>query len=594
MLKHFRRVGKAVVGSGPLCKLCWPVLPGAFALAAALIPAAPAGRGGAPKAHDKAPAKRLSLAEFVKSEKRLASFRKGVKKMRELPSTDPRSWAFQANIHWRPHFPVFVYEQAAKSGDPARQLFRDDPGFTPDPNVFSQCPHGNWWFLPWHRAYLHYFERILRWAADDPQLALPYWDYADPGQRELPPAFRERTVKGRDNPLYLPESVTFQGPGGKPEVFLLRDGPLLRGETQLSGSITRLDALALVPFSNARPAPANLSFGGPQACDGACVCGFGALEAAPHNRVHTAIGGSSAQAGGSVRIGFMGDSTTAARDPVFWVHHCNIDRIWASWAKLGHGRKHPEDPEWLQRPFTFFNVDGKGNARPVTITVQELLKTEPLGYVYDRLEPLPDKLVARAPFAAPAPGEQSIQPLAATAPAGRPAPHPPKAGAGGIRLGTARHTVVTVPLAEGVKPQAVRDLLAPAPAARPGGAVLSLEGIELDQLPGVDYEVYLNLPEKAEPTPGSPHYLGALTFFGAGRHAGARGHGGPRAPQYARFALPEALRKALAARPEALKDLRVTFVPQTGTEPVRPGARVLGPVERPAVSIRQVRLLYVR
>src|SRR4051794_31892257 len=19
------------------------------------------------------------------------------------------------------------------------------------------CPHGNWWFLPWHRAYLHYF-----------------------------------------------------------------------------------------------------------------------------------------------------------------------------------------------------------------------------------------------------------------------------------------------------------------------------------------------------------------------------------------------------------------------------------------------------
>src|SRR6185436_17743873 len=112
--------------------------------------------------------------------------------------------------------------------------------------------------------------------------------------------------------------------------------------------------------------------------------------------------------------------------------------------------------------------------------------------------------------------------------------------------------------------------------------------------PGVDYEVYLNLPQKARATPDSPHYLGALTFLGAGRHAGAHGHGAGKAPRFARFALPEALRKALADNPGALTDLRVTFVPQTGTEPVRPGARVPGPAERPAVSIRQVRLLYVR
>ena len=149
---------------------------------AALLAAAPAEQPAPPRP----PAKRVRLAEFVKDPRKLASLRRGVKKMRELDSKDPRSWVFQANIHWRPFFPVYVWKRANQGADPAQQLFRDDPGFTPEPNVFNQCPHGNWWFLPWHRAYLYYFERVLRWAAEDPTLTLPYWDYSDPEQRELP------------------------------------------------------------------------------------------------------------------------------------------------------------------------------------------------------------------------------------------------------------------------------------------------------------------------------------------------------------------------------------------------------------------------
>src|SRR5262249_22304501 len=160
---------------------------------------------------------------------------------------------------------VYVYEQAGKSADPAQQLFRDDPGFTPDPNVFNQCPHGNWLFLPWHRAYLHYFERILRWAAHDPALTPPYRNYSAPRQPELPPAFRAAKADGQPNPLYLPESATFTDGAGRPQVFLMRDAPLLRGQTQLTASATSLDALAVAPFTSAKPLPANLGFGSPQA-----------------------------------------------------------------------------------------------------------------------------------------------------------------------------------------------------------------------------------------------------------------------------------------------------------------------------------------
>jgi tyrosinase len=562
----------------------------AATFAGGLFSLAPAEEHG----QSKGPRQRLSLTEFLKDGKRLASLRKGVKKMRALESTDPRSWTFQANIHWRPTFPVYVYQQAATSKDPAQQVFKDDTGFTPTPNVFNQCPHGNWWFLPWHRAYLHYFERILRWAAEDPELMLPYWNYADPGQRELPLVFREAKANGQDNPLYLPESATFQDEQNRPQVFLMRDGPLLRGDTQLSGSAATARALAIVPFTNTRPQPASQGFGSVQACDPTCFCGFGALEAIPHNRLHTAIGGSQAQSGGSVRIGFMGDVSTAARDPVFWVHHANVDRLWASWLALKPERRNPTDPEWLQYSFTFFDLDKDGKPQPVSVTPQDLLTTEKLGYVYDKLEVPSEIIAAGPPPPAPKRGGPNFEPLAGTSPPSRhpdKGPHPPAGAKTGIVLTTTKTSVLPVPLLAGVKADDVRALAQPAGGR--GTLLLSVEGIEFDQPPGVDYEVYLNLPrgKKAEPT--SPYYVGTLTFFGMRHRPGPKGHGAHAAPRNETFALPERLLDLLTRDKESFQGLRVSFVPGTGTEPARPGVPAAGPQERPAVRVRQVRLLNV-
>ena len=76
---------------------------------------------------------------------------------------------------------------------------------------WNTCEHESWHFLPWHRVYLHHFERIVRdqiIKLGGPQdWALPFWNYSDPSRaavRTLPPAFISRRMPdGRQNPLFV-------------------------------------------------------------------------------------------------------------------------------------------------------------------------------------------------------------------------------------------------------------------------------------------------------------------------------------------------------------------------------------------------------
>src|SRR5258708_26244257 len=73
------------------------------------------------------------------------AYKDAVAAMKALPAADPRNWIRQAEIY------------------------------------LQHSPRGNWYFLPWHRAYLAYFEKICRQLSDYPQFALPYWNWsADP------------------------------------------------------------------------------------------------------------------------------------------------------------------------------------------------------------------------------------------------------------------------------------------------------------------------------------------------------------------------------------------------------------------------------
>src|SRR5688500_823279 len=121
----------------------------------------------------------LTLGNVADAETRnwhpvLETYARGVELMRELSATDPASWLWAANTHGIP------------PGTPARP-------------AWGQCAHASLFFLPWHRAYLAWFEGTIRTLTGDDDWALPYWDYSDPDNTDaafLPAEFRaqSRTV----------------------------------------------------------------------------------------------------------------------------------------------------------------------------------------------------------------------------------------------------------------------------------------------------------------------------------------------------------------------------------------------------------------
>ncbi len=164
--------------------------------------------------------------------------------------------------------------------------------------------HGNRGFLPWHRAYLLDLERELQ--AIDPTVALPYWRFDQPA-----PNLFTREFIGVSNNLgrvqFAPghpfDAWTTDG-----QVGILRRLVNFR-PTTAPGSIS-------VP---GRPAPLNeldtIALGDP----GARFENFMEMEGTPHGAAHMSFSEYISQIG------------TAARDPLFFLLHANVDRLWAKW-----------------------------------------------------------------------------------------------------------------------------------------------------------------------------------------------------------------------------------------------------------------------
>jgi len=388
--------------------------------------------------------------------------------MKSRSPSDPTSWIYQANIHG-------TYDQP-----PNQQVAR----------TWNQCQHGSFFFFSWHRMYVYYFERILQAAAGNPNLALPYWDYSNPAQRALPIAFRQPS--GASNPL-----------------FEANRAPGINAGAQLPAApVSHAQAFAFVNFSSA--SNSGLSFGGRRVARPVHFSPiFGQLENAPHNNVHGLVGGSS---------GLMNDPNLAARDPIFWLHHSNIDRLWKRWLDQGGGRSNPVNNDvWMDTEFTFFDENGQ----PVVMTGQDILDTVgQLNYRYDD-DPANVPLV---PFAA--------VPAAAVAGSGTGSsgdeeerrPLGESESVDMIELGA---EPLTVPVE--VQGEAA-DAVAEAAGAEvvENRVVLSLEGIQYDENPGVSYEVYINLPEGQEPHHQSEYFVGTLGFFALEPHGhGAEDHERP-------------------------------------------------------------------
>jgi peroxiredoxin len=186
---------------------------------------------------------------------------------------------------------------------------------------------------------LSQFEQTIREVLHDDDFSLPYWN----------------PVTGDDADLSLP--FIFRDPGSP--LFNGTRNPWVNGGERIDAVYMNwlsLDCLNESLYIDS--ATGSLGF---------CP----RLDQNPHFFTHIAIGGD------------MADFATVGGDPIFYLHHCNLDRIWESWNRLG--RSNPTDPKYLNRKFTFADRNGKRVDMPVSAAN----RTAQLGYEYDNYEKPP-------------------------------------------------------------------------------------------------------------------------------------------------------------------------------------------------------------
>jgi tyrosinase len=438
--------------------------------------------------------------------------------MKQVPSGDPRNWEFQWYTHWIPGPQRPWTAVAAKKAATIQQVYQGKPPTDPsrklaeamwddceshgsnpnDPTFFQEI-----FFLPWHRYFVYYFEQIIRTTLADEDFTLPYWDYLSGNASDLsiPPEFRDP-----HSPLFRPNRNPWVNAGE-------------RIDKQNPGSLT-LDAFQETTYI--KPIP-NGSIG---------FCPV--LDFGLHGNVHVYVGDTTG----------MGKIPTSAGDPIFWLHHCNIDRLWESWNRLNHS-----NPPWPTRTFPFAN--GAGGA--VTAPVGGADRVALLHYRYDTYQAIPgvaEPVVAAAPFSAAAPAAQAAleAPLEVKATVAEP-----------LTLGA---TTLRVALALPALPLAAAG---PEAAAAPAVQMLAdrsyyllLGGIKVQADAGAaTYNVHFDLPEGVAPSTDDPTYVGTLNFFGieAGHdHGDTEGH-------RAVFNVTDAVKKLQAAGKLSNKPT-VTLVPR--------------------------------
>nr|CAB3480248.1 unnamed protein product [Digitaria exilis] len=293
-------------------------------------------------------------------------YKEAMAKMKALPASNPLSFVRQAAIHEahcdkRSHY---------------------DPDHRKDVVKFNV--HSSGLFAPWHHMYIYFYEKALGQLIGDDTFVLPFWNWDAPEGMVVPALFKDSFANSlyvsNRNPDNLENIVDLNYlsnlRNGKYSPVSL-NGP--HGDKAYQDAIN--NNLCTVYQQQIRIAGCARSFLGEKLCaDNISPKGQDSLEAMAHTTMHVWVGRPHTKncTGGVVNykgetncandMGFLG---SAGRDPLFYSHHSNVDRMWHIWTtKLGgEGFK---DPEWL-------NVRFRAMAPNTDPMVAVLAKLEELG-----------------------------------------------------------------------------------------------------------------------------------------------------------------------------------------------------------------------
>lgn len=332
-------------------------------------------------------------------------YAEGVRVMQSLPLDNPNSWWFFAAIHGQDIQGGSPFTAWGFIPGPPEVPTTPLPAQDVREQYWDQCQHQSWYFPPWHRGYLLALEAQIRAAivslGGPADWALPYWNYfASEEQRKIPPAFIEQAMPDQTpNPLFVSAryglnldgnifvsndvnancqniaiytGINDIGYGGPDTGFrhggggsgTLESNPHNLVHTEVGGAelAQRLlfdVGLEFVGNLNNGLLPAELhdafqDNGHSLSPEVAVVIvqpgtlwrivdveqgqDFFIFNNASLNTLQVF----------DINLGLMSNPNTAALDPIFYLHHANIDRMWAAWN--ANGNSNPTDANWLSGP----------------------------------------------------------------------------------------------------------------------------------------------------------------------------------------------------------------------------------------------------
>ncbi|HEV7368204.1 tyrosinase family protein [Arenibaculum sp.] len=343
----------------------------------------------------------------------------------------------------------------------------------------NHCPHGGpttaMDFVHWHRNYILFYEQICGTLIGKSDFALPYWNWQS-GIGQIPDPFYDRNEL---NVVYWNDPSDAQSDNWGPDevtttgVRALAKGSGLKQDPQRGGAFTDQNIESIQRLTD-------------------YSLYTGRLEGSPHNSAHVIAGGFQ---------GHMGDGMSPL-DPIFWLHHCNVDRLAAEWQAAGNTMPPLDD-----------NFDGQfvdGEGRPVPANSASVVNIGNLGYAYET----PSGLIT-----GPAPGPVAMSLFAA------PAPQAAMLGTTDQGQQAAANSTTNVSVDTSNLSEALFSARSFRLFSRQGEAKLGAEsGRVLARITGVDVSnaarslivnVFVNLPEANPQTPFTdPHYAGTFSFFG--------------------------------------------------------------------------------